>query len=106
MALRIPPIEFDDVPMKLDCQGRAEFCKPLDAAFFVNFTAGIEANSPDEWEISSLHMEVQELRGETYRRFAQHFEEARGGDIADHVAEHLDGAIEDAEHEAREFMAA
>lgn len=96
MAYTLPPLELDDVPMNLDALGRPQFCRVNDEAFFATFHLGIEADADGEWEITSIHMGTQELKGETYRRFAQHFEAEHAQTIHDHASENFADAVEGA----------
>jgi len=101
--LTIPTYELDDIPMKLDGQGRLQFCAVQQEAVYASFAIGLKANAPDDWEIVSLYLGTQELFGDTFRRFAQEIEATHGFKISDHVGEHIGEALIGAREEAREF---
>lgn len=84
MAYTLPPLELDGLPMHLDRDGRTVF------------TLGITIDADGEWQITSIHMGEQELKGETYRRFAQHFEAEHTQTIHDHASENFADAVEGA----------
>jgi hypothetical protein len=96
MAYTLPSFEIDDLPMHLDALGRPQFCRVNDEAFFATFHLGIQADADGEWEITSIHMGTQELKGDIYRRFAQHFEAEHAGKIHDHVSDNYAAAVEGA----------
>lgn len=105
MPFSIPPYEAD-VPFKLDGLGRLEVCDKNDAAFFAEVSIRIEAEADDEWEVTEVKIGEQVLAGMNRERMAKVIADALEGDISNHVAERLGDALEDAAHEAREFMAA
>jgi hypothetical protein len=100
--LTIPTLEIDELPMRIDGQGRLQFCKVNDEAVLASFAIGLKANAADDWEIVSIHMGTQELFGETFRRFAQHFESEHGAKISDHVGEELPDVLQSAREDAHE----
>lgn len=104
MAFNITPLELEEIPMKLNAFGIPEFCEMRDEAFLANFALHLSASAADEWEITSVYIGTQELRGETRRRFARHFEDTRGMEISDHVAENLPDAKEQAAYDQRAFL--
>jgi hypothetical protein len=97
MAYVLPSFEIDDIPMRLNGMGCPEFCRVNSEAFFATFHLGIEADADGDWEIVSIHMGTQELKGDIYRRFAQHFEAEHASKIHDFVSENLTAAIEGAD---------
>jgi hypothetical protein len=102
MAFTIPPFEIEDIPMRLEPWG-AEFCRINDESFLANFALYLKATAPDEWDVVDVYMGTQRLKGDMFRKFAQHFESEHGAKISDHVAEHLPYVKADAFNEAREF---
>lgn len=101
--LPIPAYELDDIPMKLDSQGRLQFCEVRKEAVYASFAIGLKANAADDWEIVSLHLGTQELFGDTLRRFAQEIEATHGFKISDHVGEHIGEALIGAREVEYEF---
>lgn len=100
----LPDLDIEDVPMSLDALGRVQFCRMQNEAVLANFALGIEAESTDEWEITSIHIGTQALQQGTdlYRRLAQHLEAERISSIHQHIIEHLSGAREQAAYDAHE----
>jgi hypothetical protein len=96
MTYMLPAFEIDDLPMRFNGMGWPEFCRVNDEAFFATFHLGLKADADGEWEITSIHMGTQELKGDIYRRFAQHFEAEHAGKIHDHVSECYADAVDGA----------
>lgn len=103
MPLTIPSLELEEIPLRLDTRGVLQFCAIRQEAVLANFEIGISASAHDDWEVTSVTMGTQELRGDLFRRVAQHIEDAFGSRIADHVAEHLGDARDQVAYDERAF---
>lgn len=103
MAYTIPPLDIEELPMRLDEHIGARFCASHRSHFLANFEIFVTATAHDEWEISGVTMGNQELSGDMFRKFAQYFEDEHGGKISDHVGENIPHVISSARSDAREF---
>lgn len=96
MAYTLPTFDLDDLPMRLNPLGQLEFCRVNDEAFFATFHLGLQADADGEWEITSIYMGTQELKGDIYRRFAQHFGAEHASKIHEFVSENYADAVDGA----------
>jgi hypothetical protein len=94
-VIHLPILDIEDVPMRLNSLGKLEFTEPNKEAVLGSFAIQIFAESSEIWEVESVFLGTQELRGPALVRAVQYFEEKYGDEIREHIHENLQDVKDD-----------